>query len=99
MSGQVSPAPLVDFGLLMFHNAQKLFQAGSGPYFYLSKLESAEEAALWRKIFLWTETKLGLPRGSVKACVLIENVLATFEMDEILWELREHSAGLCKFCT
>ena len=83
----------------MFHNAQKMFQSGSGPFFYLSKLESAEEAALWSKIFLWSETKLGLPRGCVKACVLIENVLATFEMDEILWQLREHSAGRFLYLT
>ena len=94
VSGQASPAPLVDFGLLMVHNGLALHDQGAGPFFYLSKLEGSAEARLWREIFLWTEAELGLPRGTVKACVLIENVLATFEMEDILWELREHSAGL-----
>ena len=94
VSGRVCPAPLVDFGLLMWHNCHALHAKGAGPFFYLSKLEGAAEAGLWRQIFLWSEAELGLPRGTVKACVLIENVLATFEMEEILWELREHSAGL-----
>ena len=93
VSGQVTPAPLVDFGILMLHTGQRMSQAGAGPFFYLSKLESAKEAALWRKIFVWTEDVLGLARGTIRACVLIENVLATFEMDLILWELHEHSAG------
>ena len=94
VSGKVCPAPLVDFGLLMWHNCHALHDQGAGPFFYLSKLEGSSEARLWREIFLWSEAELGLPRGTVKACVLIENVLATFEMEDILWELREHSAGL-----
>ena len=94
VSGKVCPAPLVDFGLLMWHNCHALHDQGAGPFFYLSKLEGSAEARLWREIFLWSEAELGLPRGTVKACVLIENVLATFQMEDILWELREHSAGL-----
>ena len=94
VSGKVCPAPLVDFGLLMWHNCHALHDQGAGPFFYLSKLEGGAEARLWREIFLWSEAELGLPRGTVKACVLIENVLATFQMEDILWELREHSAGL-----
>ncbi|KAM9741714.1 malate synthase-like isoform 1-T2 [Menidia menidia] len=94
VEGKVSPGPLFDFGLLMFHCGQTLFQQKSGPFFYLSKVESFREARLWNKIFVWTQQKLGLPLGSIKATVLIENVLAAFEMEEILYELREHSAGL-----
>ena len=94
VSGKVCPATLVDFGLLMWHNSHALHSQGAGPFFYLSKLEGGAEARLWREIFLWSEAELGLPRGTIKACVLIENVLATFEMEDILWELREHSAGL-----
>ncbi|XP_017547504.1 malate synthase-like [Pygocentrus nattereri] len=92
--GQEIPGPLFDFGLLMFHNAKLLLESQSGPFFYLSKVESHLEAKLWNQIFLWTEYKLDLPVGSVKATVLIECVLASFEMEEILYELREHSAGL-----
>uniref|UniRef100_A0A8C7ZTZ6 malate synthase n=1 Tax=Oryzias sinensis TaxID=183150 RepID=A0A8C7ZTZ6_9TELE len=94
VGGKEVPGPLFDFGLLMFHCGMTLFQNQSGPFFYLSKVESFLEARLWNKIFLWTQQKLGLPAGSIKATVLIENVLAAFEMDEILFELREHSAGL-----
>nr|XP_015200428.1 PREDICTED: malate synthase, glyoxysomal-like isoform X1 [Lepisosteus oculatus]XP_015200429.1 PREDICTED: malate synthase, glyoxysomal-like isoform X1 [Lepisosteus oculatus]XP_015200430.1 PREDICTED: malate synthase, glyoxysomal-like isoform X1 [Lepisosteus oculatus] len=94
VNGKEVPGPLFDFGLLMFHNGQLLYENKSGPFFYLSKIESHLEARLWNKIFLWSEEKLGLPVGSIKATVLIENILATFEMEEILFELREHSAGL-----
>uniref|UniRef100_A0A3P9M067 malate synthase n=1 Tax=Oryzias latipes TaxID=8090 RepID=A0A3P9M067_ORYLA len=94
VGGKEVPGPLFDFGLLMFHCGMTLLQNQSGPFFYLSKVESFLEARLWNKIFLWTQQKLGLPAGSIKATVLIENVLAAFEMDEILFELREHSAGL-----
>ncbi|KAK3535590.1 hypothetical protein QTP70_017123 [Hemibagrus guttatus] len=94
VNGQEIPGPLFDFGLLMFHNAKLLLENQSGPFFYLSKVESYLEARLWNQIFLWTEDRLGLPVGSIKATVLIECVLATFEMEEILYELKEHSAGL-----
>jgi len=94
VDGKEAPGPLVDFGLLMYHNARLMHEAGSGPFFYLSKLEGSNEANLWNKIFVWAQEQLGLPIGTVKACVLIENVFASFEMEEILWELRDHSAGL-----
>ncbi|KAJ3587440.1 hypothetical protein NHX12_011037 [Muraenolepis orangiensis] len=94
VNGREVPGPLFDFGLLMFHCGKALYNCKSGPFFYLSKVESFMEARLWNNIFLWAQHQLGLPRGSIKATVLIENVLATFEMDEILYELREHSAGL-----
>ncbi|XP_028816257.1 malate synthase-like isoform X2 [Denticeps clupeoides] len=94
VNGKEVPGPLFDFGLLMFHNGQLLFQNQSGPFFYLSKIESYLEARLWNRIFNWTEDKLALPYGCIKATVLIENILATFEMEEILYELRDHSAGL-----
>ena len=88
------PGFLVDFGLYFFHNAQKLLEKGSGPYFYLPKLESHLEARLWNDVFLMAEDELGVPRGSIRATVLIETIPAAFEMDEILFELRSHSAGL-----
>uniref|UniRef100_A0A8C2J0V4 malate synthase n=1 Tax=Cyprinus carpio TaxID=7962 RepID=A0A8C2J0V4_CYPCA len=88
------PGPLFDFGLLMFHNAKLILQNQSGPFFYLSKVERYMEARLWSQISFWTEKKLGLPAGCIKATVLIECVLALFEMEEILYELKEHSAGL-----
>ncbi|KAL7395727.1 hypothetical protein ABVT39_022018 [Epinephelus coioides] len=94
VEGREAPGPLFDYGLLMFHCGRTLFENKSGPFFYLSKVESFMEARLWNKIFLWTQHKLGLPLGSIKATVLIENVLASFEMEEILYELRDHSAGL-----
>ncbi|XDV37468.1 hypothetical protein PO909_007065 [Leuciscus waleckii] len=94
VNGREVPGPLFDFGLLMFHNAKLLLQNQSGPFFYLSKVESYMEARLWSQIFFWTEKKLGLPAGCIKATVLIECVLASFEMEEILYELKEHSAGL-----
>ncbi|GJM22244.1 MAG: malate synthase [Planctomycetota bacterium] len=85
---------LFDFGLYMFHNAQAALDRGTGPYFYLPKLESHLEARLWNDVFCFAQDELGIPRGTIKATVLIETVLAAFEMDEILYELREHSAGL-----
>uniref|UniRef100_A0AAZ3P7R8 malate synthase n=1 Tax=Oncorhynchus tshawytscha TaxID=74940 RepID=A0AAZ3P7R8_ONCTS len=94
VKGKEVPGPLCDFGFLMFHCGKLLFDSESGPFFYLSKVESYMEARLWNNIFLWTEQKLGLPVGSIKATVLIENVLSAFEMEEILYELKDHSAGL-----
>ncbi len=85
---------IFDFALYMFHNAKELLARGSGPYFYLPKMESHLEARLWNDIFVLTQKELGIPQGTVKATVLIETILAAFEMDEILYELREHSAGL-----
>src|SRR4029079_13321059 len=76
------------------HNAQALVDRGSGPYFYLPKLESHLEARLWNDVFVRAQALVGLPRGTIRATVLIETILAAFEMDEILYELREHSAGL-----
>lgn len=85
---------LFDFGLYFFHNAKQLLDAGTGPYFYLPKMESHLEARLWNDVFLHAQASLGVPTGSIRATVLIETILASFEMDEILYELREHSAGL-----
>jgi malate synthase len=85
---------MFDFALFMFHNAKELLARGSGPYFYLAKMESHHEARLWNDIFVMTQNELGLPQGTIKATVLIETILAAFEMDEILHELRAHSAGL-----
>ncbi|HEV7515942.1 MAG TPA: malate synthase A [Thermoanaerobaculia bacterium] len=87
-------ASLFDFGLYFFHNAKELLDRGSGPYFYLPKLESHTEAELWNEVFNAAQDALGLPRGSIRATVLIENVLAAFEMEEILFALRDHAAGL-----
>jgi malate synthase len=83
-----------DFGLFFFHNARQLVDKGSAPYFYLPKLESHREARLWNDVFQLAQDTLGLPRGTIKATVLLETILAAFEMDEILYELREHSGGL-----
>ncbi|MFN2470343.1 MAG: malate synthase A [Gaiellaceae bacterium] len=94
IDGESVSASLFDFGLFVFHNAARLLERGSGPYLYLPKLESHLEARLWREAFAIAEQELDLPRGSIKATVLIETVLAAFEMDEILWELREHSPAL-----
>jgi len=94
VDGSPISASLFDFGLMMFHNAAALLERGSGPYFYLPKLESHLEARLWNDVFLAAQEQLGIPRGSVRATVLIETILAAFEMDEILYELREHASGL-----
>jgi malate synthase len=88
------PAGLFDFGLYFFHNAKRLLAKGTGPYFYLPKMQSHLEARLWNDVFLHAQDALGVPRGSVRATVLIETLPAVFEMDEILFELRDHSAGL-----
>jgi malate synthase len=85
---------IFDFALYFFHNARELLARGSGPYFYLPKMESHREARLWNDIFTLAQQELGVPHGSIKATCLIETVVAAFEMDEILWELKDHSAGL-----
>jgi malate synthase len=94
VDGEPISASLFDFGLYMFHCAERLGEAGSGPYFYLPKLESHVEARLWNDAFVAAQERLGLPRGTIRATVLIETILAAFEMEEILYELREHSSGL-----
>ncbi|QDZ16162.1 malate synthase A [Humibacter ginsenosidimutans] len=85
---------LVDFGLYFWHNAQRLVDAGRGPYFYLPKIESHEEARLWNDVFVFAQQRIGMPRGTVRATVLIETLPAAFQMEEILYQLREHCAGL-----
>lgn len=94
MDGQPIPAAFVDFGLFFFHNAQTLIDNGWGPYFYLPKMESHAEARLWHDVFAWSEEVLGIPHGTIRATCLIETLPAAFEMTEILYELREYSAGL-----
>ena len=93
-NGKPVPGGLVDFGLYFFHNAKRLMAKGTGPYFYLPKMESHLEARLWNDVFLYAQDALGISRGTIRATVLIETLPAAFEMDEILYELREHSAGL-----
>jgi malate synthase len=94
VDGKPISGSLFDFGLYFFHNARMLLEKGSGPYFYLPKLESHLEARLWNDVFSYSEDALELTPGTIKATVLIETILAAFEMDEILYELRDHSAGL-----
>jgi malate synthase len=94
VEGRPISASLFDFGLYLFHGGRAALANGTGPYLYLPKLESHLEARLWNDVFVWAQDHLGIPRGTIKATVLIENVLAVFEMDEILFELREHAAGL-----
>ena len=94
VDGEPISASIFDFALYFYHNATNLINKGTGPYFYLPKLESHLEARLWNDIFNMAQDELGIPQGTVKATVLIETILAAFEMDEILYELREHSAGL-----
>jgi malate synthase len=94
LDGQPISASLFDFGLFFYHNARALLDKGSGPYFYLPKLEGHLEARLWNEVFTWSQRQLDIPYGSIRATVLIETILAAFEMDEILFELRDHSAGL-----
>ena len=94
VDGEPISASLLDFGLAFFHNARELLDRGSGPYFYLPKIESRLEARLWNEVFCAAQEELSLAPGTIKATVLLETVLAAFEMDEILYELREHSAGL-----
>ena len=94
VDGRPISASLFDFGLFMFHNAKECLARGSGPYFYLPKLESHLEARLWNDVFTHAQSALGIPQGSIRATVLIETVLAAFEMEEILYELRDHASGL-----
>jgi malate synthase len=94
VDGKPVSGALFDFALFFFHNAKELMARGSGPYFYLPKMESHLEARLWDDVFVLSQEELDIPRGSIKATALIETLLAAFEMDEILYELREHSAGL-----
>jgi len=94
IDGRPIPASLFDFGLFFYHNAANLIAKGSGPYFYLPKLESHLEARLWNDVFVRAQNLLGVPRGTIKATVLIETLPAAFEMDEILYELRDHVTGL-----
>jgi malate synthase len=93
-NGQPVPGGLVDFGLYFFHNVKRLLAKKTGPYFYLPKMQSHLEARLWNDVFVFAQEKLGVPKGTIRATVLIETLPAAFEMDEILYELREHSAGL-----
>ena len=94
VDGAPVPGGLFDFALFFFHNAKELLARGTGPYFYLPKMESHREARVWNDVFVFAEEKLAVRRGAIKATVLIETLPAAFEMDEILYELREHSAGL-----
>ncbi|ULT57441.1 malate synthase A [Neobacillus drentensis] len=94
LDGKPISGSFFDFGMYFFHNVNTLLANGSGPYFYLPKLESHLEARLWNDVFVYTQEKLGISQGTIKATVLIETILAAFEMDEILYELKEHSAGL-----
>src|ERR1700675_123799 len=91
VDGEPVSAGLLDFGLYLFHCGQRQLDAGSGPYFYLPQLESHLEARLWNDVFLFAQDRLSIPRGTIRATVLIETILAAFEMEEILYELREHS--------
>src|SRR6266536_674563 len=94
IDGRPASGSLFDFGLYFFHNVKTLLAKGTGPYFYLPKIESHLEARLWNDVFVLAQNELGIPQGTIKATVLIETILASFEMDEILYELREHSSGL-----
>ena len=94
VDGKPISGGLFDFGLYFFHNVERLLKKGSGPYFYLPKLESHLEARLWNDVFNLAQDELGIPRGTIRATVLIETILAAFEMEEILYELRDHSSGL-----
>ena len=94
VDGRPVAGGVFDFALFFFHNAKELLKRGSGPYFYLPKMESHLEARLWNDIFVFAQNELGIPVGTIRATALIETVVAAFEMDEILYELREHSAGL-----
>ena len=94
IDGQRVSGGIFDFGLVFFHNAKEQIARGAGPFYYLPKMESHLEARLWNDIFVMAQNEIGLPQGTIKATVLVETILATFEMEEILYELREHSAGL-----
>ncbi len=94
IDGEQVSGGLFDFGLYFFHNAKELISRGSGPYFYLPKMESHLEARLWNDAFVLAQNELNIPQGTIKATVLVETILASFELHEILWELKEHSCGL-----
>jgi len=94
VDGEVMSGSLFDFGLFFFHNVKQLIVNGTGPYFYLPKMESHLEARLWNDVFVFAQNELGIPQGTIKATVLIETITATFELHEIIYELREHMAGL-----
>lgn len=94
VAGEQVSGSLFDFGLYLFHNARALMEKGSGPYFYLPKMQSHLEARLWNDVFVFGQEYIGIPKGTIRATVLIETILAAFEMDEILYELKDHSAGL-----
>ncbi|CAN5863960.1 malate synthase A [soil metagenome] len=94
VDGEPISGSLLAFGLYLLHNGAELLARGSGPYYYLAKLQGHREARLWNDVFLWAQDVIGVPRGSIRATVLIEHIWAAFEMDEILYELREHGAGL-----
>lgn len=94
IDGELASASLVDFGLYFFHNAHELLEQGAGPYFYLPKLESAQEAQLWDDVFCLAQEKLGIAHGTIKATVLLENILLSFEIEEVLYALRHHMAGI-----
>ncbi|MET8975227.1 malate synthase A [Streptomyces sp. NPDC004539] len=93
-NGEQVPGAFVDFGLYFFHNAQRLLDLGKGPYFYLPKTESHLEARLWNEVFVFAQDHLGIPQGTIRATVLIETITAAYEMEEILYELRDHASGL-----
>jgi malate synthase len=94
VDGEPVSGSLFDFGFYFFHNAFELVKNGTGPYFYLPKMESHLEARLWNDVFCLAQDYIGMPRGTIRGTVLIETILAAFEMDEIIYELREHSSGL-----
>ncbi|MFG2156637.1 malate synthase A [Streptomyces olivaceus] len=94
VDGRPVPGTLVDFGLYFFHNARRLLDLGKGPYFYLPKTESHLEARLWNEVFVFAQDYVGIPQGTVRATVLIETITAAYEMEEILYELRDHASGL-----
>ncbi|MFJ7995678.1 malate synthase A [Streptomyces sp. NPDC096310] len=94
VDGEPVPGSLVDFGLYFFHNARRLIELGKGPYFYLPKTESHLEARLWNEVFVFAQDHVGIPQGTVRATVLIETITAAYEMEEILYELRDHASGL-----
>ncbi|MFI9031235.1 malate synthase A [Streptomyces sp. NPDC053560] len=94
LDGKAVPGALVDFGLYFFHNAKRLLDLGKGPYFYLPKTESHLEARLWNEIFVFAQDYVGVPQGTIRATVLIETITAAYEMEEILYELRDHASGL-----
>ena len=94
VDGRAMSASLFDFGLYLFHGGRAAIEAGTGPYLYLPKLESHMEARLWNDVFVWAQDRLDIPQGTIRVTVLIETILAAFEMDEILYELRDHITGL-----